>query len=82
MQSMYFSTKLQQVSDSSDNQIYTCDIVLHQVSDKLREMLVSEASENAELYQSEEKQELLFCVFQHLCLGGAVNQFEVRQKAA
>ena len=48
-----------------------------QVSDKLREMLLNEGSENAELYQPQEKEELLYCIFRHLCLGGAVNQFEV-----
>ena len=41
-------------------------------------MLLNEGSENAELYQPQEKQELLYCIFRHLCLGGAVNQFEVR----
>lgn len=40
-------------------------------------MLLDEASDNAELYKAEEKKEFLFCIFQHLCLGGAVNQFEV-----
>lgn len=48
-----------------------------QVSDKLREMLLDENSENAEIYESQEKEELLYCIFRHLCLGGAVNQFEV-----
>ena len=42
-------------------------------------MLLDEASENVELYNVEEKKELLFCIFEHLCLGGAVNQFEVCQ---
>ncbi len=48
-----------------------------QVSDKLRDMLLNTESDNAELYNSRERAELLFCVFEHLCLGGAMNQFEV-----
>lgn len=47
-----------------------------QVSDKLRDMLLNPDSDNAELYSSSERGELLFCIFQHLCLGGAMNQFE------
>lgn len=47
-----------------------------QVSDKLRDMLLSTESDNAELYNSRERAELLFCIFEHLCLGGAMNQFE------
>ena len=39
-------------------------------------MLLDDSSENAGVYKPEEKAELLFCIFQHLCLGGAVNQFE------
>ncbi|DBA85866.1 TPA: hypothetical protein ACH3X1_005417 [Trebouxia sp. C0004] len=48
-----------------------------QVSDKLRDMLLNTESGNAELYHSRERAELLFCIFEHFCLGGAVNQFEV-----
>lgn len=43
----------------------------------LRDMLLSEESDNAELYSAEERQELLYCVFEHLVLGGACCQFEV-----
>ena len=50
-----------------------------QVPDKLRDMLLNPESANAELYSSDERAELLFCIFEHLCLGGAVNQFEVKQ---
>ena len=55
-------------------------LILHvsmQVSDKLRDMLLNPDSDNAELYSPEERHELLFRIFQHLCLGGSVNQFEV-----
>ncbi len=48
-----------------------------QVSDKLRDMLLNTESDNAELYNPRERAELLFCIFEHLCLGGAMNQFEV-----
>lgn len=50
-----------------------------QVSDELRDMLLNPDSDNAELYSSDERAQLLFCIFEHLCLGGAVNQFEVKQ---
>lgn len=48
-----------------------------QVSDKLRDMLLNTESDNAELYNLTERAELLYCIFAHLCLGGAMNQFEV-----
>ncbi len=43
----------------------------------LREMLLCEESDNAELYSEEERSELLFRIFEHLVLGGACCQFEV-----
>lgn len=48
------------------------------VSDLLRDMLVCEESENAELYSKDEKSEFLWHVFERLCLGGACCQFEDR----
>lgn len=48
-----------------------------QVTDNLREMMVCEESENAELYSEEEKAEFLWRVFEHMCLGGPCCQFEV-----
>lgn len=47
-----------------------------QVSDNLRQLLLCDDSENAELYSEEEKAEFLWLIFQHLCLGGACCQFE------
>ncbi len=44
----------------------------------LRQMLLCDDSENAELYSDEEKSEFLWRVFEHICLGGACCQFEVR----
>ena len=49
-----------------------------QVSDMLRDLLLNESSENAELFSEDDQQELLFRLFKHLCLGGACCQFEVR----
>eukprot|EP00798_Chlamydomonas_sp_ICE-L_P027507 gene27507-2509_t len=49
-----------------------------QISDMLREMLLSDESENADLYSDEEKAELLWKVFEALCLGGPCCQFEDR----
>jgi hypothetical protein len=43
----------------------------------LRDMLLSQESDNAELYSAEERQELLYRVFEHLVLGGPCCQFEV-----
>lgn len=48
-----------------------------QVSDKLRDLLLNPDSSSADIYTPTERKELLFCMFEHLCLGGAVNQFEV-----
>lgn len=47
-----------------------------QVSDNLRDMLLTEASDNAGLYSEEEQSEWLWRVFRHLSLGGACCQFE------
>ncbi|MEW5312424.1 MAG: hypothetical protein WDW38_004061 [Sanguina aurantia] len=47
-----------------------------QISDLLRELILNEDSDNAELYSSEEKCEMLWRVFEHVCLGGPCCQFE------
>ena len=39
-------------------------------------MLLLEDSDNYEMYSDEERDELLLRVFKHLCLGGAVCQYE------
>ena len=49
------------------------------VSDMLRQMLLCEESENAVLYSEADKEQFLWRVFEHLCLGGACCQFEVRE---
>lgn len=51
---------------------------LVQVSDKLRDLLLNPESGSADIYSPNERAELLFCIFEHLCLGGAINQFEVK----
>jgi hypothetical protein len=45
----------------------------------LRDLLLNEEGDNAELYSREERGELLWRVFEHLCLGGPCCQFEVRR---
>ena len=52
-------------------------LVRLQVSDKLRDLLLNPESGSVSIYSPNERAELLFCIFEHLCLGGAVNQFEV-----
>ncbi|KAK9811465.1 hypothetical protein WJX72_004407 [[Myrmecia] bisecta] len=47
-----------------------------QVSDMLRDLLLSKDSENAALFSEQDTAQFLFRVFRHLCLGGAINQFE------
>ncbi|KAG8201983.1 hypothetical protein JTE90_027455 [Oedothorax gibbosus] len=52
---------------------YVEDIV---VADELRNMLMVEDSDNYEIYKEEERNEFLFRLFQHLCIGGCLNQYE------
>ncbi|XP_006820052.1 cilia- and flagella-associated protein 300-like [Saccoglossus kowalevskii] len=47
-----------------------------QISDELRKMLLMEDSDNYEAYSDEEREEFLFHLFKHICLGGPVCQFE------
>jgi len=46
------------------------------VSDELRKMLLMPDSDNYDLYSESERDEFLFRIFRHLCLGGVVCQFE------
>ncbi|XP_013418162.1 uncharacterized protein C11orf70 homolog [Lingula anatina] len=46
------------------------------VSDELRKMLLIEDSDNYEAYSSAERDEFLFRIFKHICLGGQVCQYE------
>lgn len=46
------------------------------VQDMLREMLLSEESENSELFSKEDKHQLLYRLLEHLVLGGPMCQFE------
>lgn len=52
-----------------------------QVSDMLRQLLLCDDSEHAELYSAEDKQQLLWRLFEMLCLGGGCCQFEVRARS-
>ncbi|XP_038050790.1 cilia- and flagella-associated protein 300-like [Patiria miniata] len=47
-----------------------------QISDELRKMLLVEDSDNYDIFSDSERQEFFFLLFQHLCLGGQVCQFE------
>ncbi|GMH43918.1 hypothetical protein BSKO_11852 [Bryopsis sp. KO-2023] len=47
-----------------------------QICDLLRDLLLNECSENADLFDESEKSEFLFAMLRHFCLGGAINQFE------
>ncbi|KAJ8275851.1 hypothetical protein COCON_G00076030 [Conger conger] len=44
--------------------------------DELRKMLMIEDSENYEIISQEDRQEFLFRLFKHLCLGGGLCQYE------
>ena len=47
-----------------------------QVADLLRDMLINADSDNAELFSEEDRQEFLFQLFQTLCIGGSMCQYE------
>ncbi|XP_064639203.1 cilia- and flagella-associated protein 300-like [Lineus longissimus] len=46
------------------------------ISDELRKVLLLEESENYELFSEAEREEFLFRIFTHICIGGEVCQFE------
>ncbi|KAH3808151.1 cilia- and flagella-associated protein 300-like isoform X2 [Dreissena polymorpha] len=46
------------------------------ISDELRKMLLSEESDHVDLYSDSEKNEFLFRLFRHVCLGGQICQYE------
>lgn len=46
------------------------------ISDELRKMLLSEESDHWELYSDSEKDEFLYRLFRHICLGGQICQYE------
>ncbi|XP_055471568.1 cilia- and flagella-associated protein 300 isoform X1 [Psammomys obesus] len=51
-----------------------CDPFL--VSDELRKVLLIEDSDKYEVFSLQEREEFLFCLFKHLCLGGSLCQYE------
>ncbi|XP_068936101.1 cilia- and flagella-associated protein 300 [Petaurus breviceps papuanus] len=51
-----------------------CDPFL--ISDELRKVLLMEDSEKYEIFSQLDRQEFLFCIFKHLCLGGLLCQYE------
>ncbi|XP_042538929.1 cilia- and flagella-associated protein 300-like isoform X1 [Dipodomys merriami] len=46
------------------------------VSDELRKVLLMEDSEKYEVFSQPDRDEFLFCLFKHLCLGGSLCQYE------
>ncbi|XP_007520785.1 cilia- and flagella-associated protein 300 isoform X1 [Erinaceus europaeus] len=46
------------------------------ISDELRKVLLEEDSEKYEIFSQPDREEFLFCLFKHLCLGGALCQYE------
>ncbi|XP_043489764.1 cilia- and flagella-associated protein 300-like [Polistes fuscatus] len=55
---------------------YDSEIHNFLVSDKLREMLLDEESDQYNLYSKDERNEFIFCIFQMLVLGGNLCQYE------
>ncbi|KAM9566415.1 cilia- and flagella-associated protein 300 [Guaruba guarouba] len=46
------------------------------ISDELRKVLLLEDSDHYDIFSPLDRQEFLFCLFKHLCIGGALCQFE------
>ncbi|XP_044875219.1 transcriptional coactivator YAP1 isoform X5 [Mauremys mutica] len=46
------------------------------ISDELRKVLLLEDSDHFDLFGQSNREEFLFCLFKHLCLGGTLCQFE------
>ncbi|KAM9320435.1 cilia- and flagella-associated protein 300 [Gastrophryne carolinensis] len=46
------------------------------ISDELRKVLLLEDSERFDIFSPSDREEFLFLLFKHLCLGGAVCQYE------
>nr|XP_020651668.1 uncharacterized protein C11orf70 homolog [Pogona vitticeps] len=46
------------------------------IADELRKVLLLEDSDHYNLYSHTDREEFIFCVFKHLCLGGALCQYE------
>ncbi|XP_066478444.1 cilia- and flagella-associated protein 300 [Tiliqua scincoides] len=46
------------------------------IADELRKVLLLEDSDHYDLFSHLDREEFLFCLFKHLCLGGALCQYE------
>ncbi|CAL8107580.1 unnamed protein product [Calicophoron daubneyi] len=76
---MKFFQKLKDITCREDGTIKRCyDDMIHSVlvSDELRRCLIDEESENYQLIADEERQEFLFQLFSHICIGGELCQSE------
>ncbi|XP_054829127.1 cilia- and flagella-associated protein 300 isoform X2 [Eublepharis macularius] len=51
-----------------------CDDTL--IADELRKVLLLEDSDHFDLFSLSDREEFLFCLFKHLCLGGTLCQYE------
>ncbi|XP_069505776.1 cilia- and flagella-associated protein 300 [Ambystoma mexicanum] len=46
------------------------------ISDELRKMLLMDDFDKYDIFSKADREEFIFCLFKHLCLGGALCQFE------
>ncbi|XP_003219382.2 cilia- and flagella-associated protein 300 [Anolis carolinensis] len=46
------------------------------IADELRKVLLLEDSDHYDLFSQSDRDEFLFCLFKHLCIGGALCQYE------
>ncbi|XP_048349706.1 cilia- and flagella-associated protein 300 [Sphaerodactylus townsendi] len=46
------------------------------IADELRKVLLLEDSDHYDLFSQSDREEFLFCLFKHLCLGGSLCQYE------
>ncbi|KAH0625173.1 hypothetical protein JD844_033353 [Phrynosoma platyrhinos] len=46
------------------------------IADELRKVLLLEDSDHYDLFSHSDREEFLFCLFKHLCIGGALCQYE------
>ncbi|XP_030638852.1 cilia- and flagella-associated protein 300 [Chanos chanos] len=60
----------------SSGRIVKCYHDFYADFDELRKMLLEEDSENFNVIPSEDRQEFLFRLFKHICVGGELNQYE------
>jgi cilia- and flagella-associated protein 300 len=83
VKSMTFFDRLEEYDIVHGGHIRGCFEEIYEgisVSDKLRDMLVNEDSENASVYSEGEKKELIFVIFRILVIGGSMCQPDTEVK--